>query len=572
MDKDTIGNKIKKASNENLIKLVVEHYLTKREQGDSKGLLSASELDMAVEEANKRRIARRIDIILRADQSIAYTRFDLNTANLLFRQVVSYLENELDQYKTIAEIYSSGWLKPKSKDQQEYRDAIIKHLRPHAYIFNDIGKFKENDSNWLLALDTQIKKIKKCIVSMQKIEEWAGYPIIRGIAEEHIKESRFNIGIFLNRLEDLVYGFFYDLGVYETRLDDIIYDLAFYSLSESDQKEFNQLFPNIETEHDFLDEEEAIANLLNDKGELTPETTEKLADLIVKKAYNKYAGKYQLYHYFANIPILEVARRWAKEKGLKPTRKLNDRGAEALKAVAEKQGVSEDRAKEELFLETEVVDVMQKYAKDNNTTLEKILKGAVIDWFNEGIPYPPLVKTEHKDLFNRWVKARKEMGDKIKNLIDKGELKTTDNGKTIVRDSLYNLKGHPDIETVIDNGFYRKNKEFRDYIKQNVGLDKFTAFLDKLQNIIDTHSKLSDEEMGFFRENTRQEKKDITELVYTVKENIEAKKNNQPEKPYKEIAQSNPYSNIPLENRGLTEAEYLEIDEILKVAKGDYGQ
>jgi len=537
MNKNTVGNKIKKATNENLIKLVVEHYLNKREQGNDKGLLTASELDMAVEEANKRKIARRIDTILKADSSIAFTRFDLNTANLLFKSVISHIENELEQYKTIAEIYTSRL--PKNKDQQEYRDAIIKQLSPIPDLL-----FK---NSWTLALDTQTKKIKKSIITMQKIEEWAGYPLIRGIAEKHIKESRFNIGIFLNRLEELTFYLLYSLGQDEQDFDRIAYLLAFYSLSDSDQKRFNELYPDVETDHRFLDEEETITKLLNGKDELTGEAKEKLANLISKRAYNKYAKEYQFFHYYACIPLVEVARHYLVSKGIetkdKPASKDQTGDGESLRKIEK------------------IKQATEKYAKDNNITVEEILRAGFLSWIDKGLfkQCSPLALSNEKELFKRWLKVKTKTRETLKKLIEKGELKTTDNGKTIIRESLYNLKGHPDIQKIIERGFYNKNKEFRNYIKERVGLDKFTGFLTKLNAIIDTHSKLSDEEAGLFRINTK-----------TVKENIETKKNSKPEKHYKEIAQVNLYSNIPLENRGLTDADHKEIDELLKVAKGDY--
>jgi hypothetical protein len=103
MDKDILGSKIKNATDKNLIKLVVEHYLSKREKGKEEGgLLSNNELEMARQEANKRKIARKIDVILTADNSIAFTRFDLESAYLLMQIVYHQIASGLEELIKVA--------------------------------------------------------------------------------------------------------------------------------------------------------------------------------------------------------------------------------------------------------------------------------------------------------------------------------------------------------------------------------------------------------------------------------------------------------------------------------------
>ena len=103
--------------------------------------------------------------------------------------------------------------------------------------------------------------------------------------------------------------------------DYTIYQLAFESLSDKDKKRFIELYPDIETDHQYLDQEEIIANLFKGKDELTKEETkeakEKLAELVAENCYNKFAKEYQLFHYFACIPLAEVARYFLISKGLK---------------------------------------------------------------------------------------------------------------------------------------------------------------------------------------------------------------------------------------------------------------
>jgi len=103
--------------------------------------------------------------------------------------------------------------------------------------------------------------------------------------------------------------------------DYAVYLLAFESLKDDYQKDLKTLYEEVEYEHQYLDQEEIIANLFNGKAELTKEAKEKIAELVAERSYNEFAKEYQLYHYFAGIPIMEIAKKWAKEKGIKPSTK-----------------------------------------------------------------------------------------------------------------------------------------------------------------------------------------------------------------------------------------------------------
>ena len=272
-----------------------------------------------------------------------------------------------------------------------------------------------------------------------------------------------------------------------------IYELAFESLSKDLKKNILALYPDAETETDYLDEQKIIADLFNGKDKLTKEAKEKLAELVASKSYNAYAKEYQFYHYFACIPILEVARRWATEKGLKPTRKYSERVKETLGEVAKKVKMSEDEAKERLFLEDELKDILKNYARDNKTTVETILKEVCLKWLDEDLfeQHTPLVICE-KELLNKWLKTKDEAKAILKKLIDKGELKVRErtagetrqdtfiselkeqelhkrvlgkqytSNKIITGESLYNFKGN-----------YEFIKEFKERVDRYSANDGF---------------------------------------------------------------------------------------------------
>jgi len=192
--------------------------------------------------------------------------------------------------------------------------------------------------------------------------------------------------------------------------DYAVYQLAFESLSKELQDDLKLLYEEVEYDSEYLDNEEIIANLLNDKGELSKENKEKLAELVADRAYNSFAKEYQLYHYFGSIPILEVAERFLVSKGI-DTKKITDDAPEKYR------------------------EILENYARDNKTTIKDILKETLIDWLELGLPYTPLVLSEDKNTYNgdtknphnfiyaEWIKSKEKARETLQKLIDNGELK-----------------------------------------------------------------------------------------------------------------------------------------------------
>lgn len=197
--------------------------------------------------------------------------------------------------------------------------------------------------------------------------------------------------------------------------DYAIYQLAFESLSDKDKKRFNELYQEIEYDHQYLDQEEIIANLFKGKDELTEaetkEAKERLAELVAENCYNKFAKEYQLFHYFACIPLAEVARQFLISKGIKVKGKL----------LAKNQEADDEDSK----THKDIQKVVEDYARDNKTTIEAILKEACLKWLDEGLleQYTPLVFSNDLELFNKWLKTKAEARATLQKLIDKDELK-----------------------------------------------------------------------------------------------------------------------------------------------------
>lgn len=294
--------------------------------------------------------------------------------------------------------------------------------------------------------------------------------------------------------------------------DYATHQLAFESLSDEIRQDILTLDQEAEYEPSYLEDEETIANLLNGKDELTKEAKEKYAELVASRSYNNFAKEYQLHGAFASLPIMDIAKKWAKDKGIKPRQKDYERYEKMIENIARKKGILADEKtkdkiykelkekkggdKDEWLLEEVLKEILEDYARDNKTTIKKILKETLLKWLEEGLPYPPLViskdrdayngktKLPHDELFKEWIKAKEKARETLQKLIDKDELKVREqtpdeteqdrifergrekflkhSDKVITGESLYNFKG--------DFEFVKEFKERVDKYNPNLGL------------------------------------------------------------------------------------------------------
>lgn len=294
--------------------------------------------------------------------------------------------------------------------------------------------------------------------------------------------------------------------------DYAIYQLAFESLSDEIRKDILILDEEAEYEPSYLEDEETIANLLNGKDELTKEAKEKYAELVASRSYNEFAKEYQLHGAFASLPIMDIVKKWAKDKGIKPRQKDYEWLEKIEGGLIKKAGLNADEKtkdkiykelkekkggdKDEWLLEEVLKEILEDYARDNKTTIKKILKETLLKWLEDGLPYPPLVISEdkktygedtklpHNELFKEWLKAKEKAKATLQKLIDKGELKVREqtpdetgqdrlfergrekflkhSDKVITGESLYSFKG--------DFKFISEFKERADRYDANAGL------------------------------------------------------------------------------------------------------
>jgi len=277
--------------------------------------------------------------------------------------------------------------------------------------------------------------------------------------------------------------------------DYAIYQLAFESLSDEIRKDILLLDPEAEYEPSYLEDEETIANLLNGKEELSKEAKEKYAELVADRSYNEFAKEYQLHGAFADLPIMDLAKKWAKDKGIKPRPKdyewlekienikirrhfyLKDEKAketiknEVYKKIKKEKGGDKD----EWLLEEVLKDILEDYARDNKTTIKKILKETLIKWLEEGLPYEPIaIAKDHEayngktklplnELLKEWLKAKAKAREALQKLIDKSELKIRDRTPEETRQDRLYSKG--------ESEFVREYTRAKETAKEILGVE-----------------------------------------------------------------------------------------------------
>jgi hypothetical protein len=240
--------------------------------------------------------------------------------------------------------------------------------------------------------------------------------------------------------------------------DQLIYMRAMELASKELKDDLLILYPDAETERDYLEQEQEIAELCQAGKQ------EKIADKIARRLDNRYKRAYTfekddlvLVGYYASIPLIEVAKKWAEYNDIDYKEQVKK-----FKDIVKKD--AED--KEYIIELIALTRALKDYADENKTTIKQLIKETVIKWLDEGFfdDYPPLYLAEdkatcndketsrpHKEIYADWIKVKEQAIKEIDELISKGKLKTKTKTykilgdkitkKMITGDSLYNLKG-----------------------------------------------------------------------------------------------------------------------------------
>jgi hypothetical protein len=192
--------------------------------------------------------------------------------------------------------------------------------------------------------------------------------------------------------------------------DYAVYKLAFERLTAKDRERMEELYQDVSTDQQYLDQEEVIANLFNGKKELSVEAKEKLSALVAEQSYNKFSKEYQFFHYFACIPVLEIARHFLKCKG--------------IETKGEPFAKNQEAHEEDEDTVEQVTKKMEAYATEHKISIEAMLKEACLKALNDDLfeRYTPLVISDDADLFNRWLNTKTEAKARLRQHINAGEL------------------------------------------------------------------------------------------------------------------------------------------------------
>lgn len=207
-------------------------------------------------------------------------------------------------------------------------------------------------------------------------------------------------------------------------LKDVVYRLAFDNLDPDLKGDILKICPEAETDSQYLDQTETLAMFFDGKATLSEDEKNRIVDMICIP-YTKYAkifisrglpqNDWMFHGYFADLPIIEVARKWASDAGISCE-------------------------------EHELAGKMREYAEKRSTDVQEIFKGALLKWLDEGLfadEYSGIWNSTgtatwggvdtaipHQDIFQKWMTAKAEAEKSIECMIREGKLKTESRNKT----------------------------------------------------------------------------------------------------------------------------------------------
>ena len=247
----------------------------------------------------------------------------------------------------------------------------------------------------------------------------------------------------------------------------VTYRYAFELMDEELRQDLLKLYPDVETESDYLKATYILYEILGEKGTASPESKDAIASLVVKQAYNEYAvaptekkertdlSAWSFHGYFADIPLLEIARKWAEYNSIDLPDKEDD----------------------DVGLEKMLVEKLKAFAEQRKTNIGELIRQTTRKWLDEGLldDYAPLflsdgketvngedAKLSHKEIFRKWLQIKTNAEQKIQEMIDKGKLETR-----MITNELLGVEHQR--ETILGKSLYKMKDGLRfvlDYKKQ----------------------------------------------------------------------------------------------------------
>lgn len=211
----------KKISDENLIKLWVNHY-KKCADNSADRLLDKGELQLIYDEGYKRGLGNTLIKLYNAIYAVHITaRQDLNNGIARLFTHGSLVGEDYKKLGVLAQIYTYENLTPQSEEAKEYRDKIAIFLLDKLHL-NIFGKTTSDVTHEITdnkltvgeeIVENTVKGLKKSILFCRKIQEQVGRNIMSEEAEEQIKSARQVIHVLLGEIADDISYLEYTLGL-----------------------------------------------------------------------------------------------------------------------------------------------------------------------------------------------------------------------------------------------------------------------------------------------------------------------------------------------------------------------
>jgi len=203
MSKSLPINTIKQASNDKILKLLIENTLS--EIADKPPLLTNKEKEALANEARERQLLRTYRLHYDLATAVRFLRVDMDNTNWCNRYLTNMIKDIFDEWLQIGSLFTNEWLKPKNDDQRTYRDLIIKDLTIE-------GKKKTPDE-WLKEWEITVIKIKQYMLEIREVGKLLDYQIVSDDTKEYVKSSRFLFYIATVQLSETLDELLYDYKV-----------------------------------------------------------------------------------------------------------------------------------------------------------------------------------------------------------------------------------------------------------------------------------------------------------------------------------------------------------------------
>lgn len=203
------------------------------------------------------------------------------------------------------------------------------------------------------------------------------------------------------------------------RFEEVIHKMTFDGLDEATREDILALCPDAETESQYLNQEEMLAEAFGGKNHLTDEAKEKLAESILEAMHYKYTeaftkkgmpiNEWRLDGFFGELSTIDITKKWADDNGV---------------AYDEENDINE------------LTEKIYAWAKKRKAEVKDILKETILGWLDKGLfvkGYVPICKSNdketcndkdtklpHKEVFKKWMESKRKAEELMKKFITQG--------------------------------------------------------------------------------------------------------------------------------------------------------